>query len=528
MELKLFIKALFIKLKGKAKLNKGLTKSYVSLFLAVVLGVGCVTSWITASTTAEASYKGLSMRGAQGMRNNKNQRNRDEIVIPSFTLEEASSVDGRNIYFPSSMFDNPSDEQTATGVRTVPNGDGTQNITYEKNIDSVTSKLVFREASVGDKNVRYAYAEAPLAASSDGTKVWIRGYKVEVGNEVFEDNLVVDNSGNASNNSNILDMQKVPQSCPIRIAIVSDSGDDARIFDPSAMIEDYAENTNAVYHISSDGNPSKKRTKLESFSNYYYGTGNPLFQLDAGETKDISVIAWLEGTHERAFDYIGKQVSIEITIETNVTDMGFVYFHDWTSGDQQGTNVTKSNYRTYANYGDGHWLANDNAVIVMSYKDTTVTPNVQKTAVMTKLPRGQTSDDGRVTAVDDYTYYAAIPFEVVTDISFYRLAPLEDYWDYPRYILKGNIYNSWHTRSTFNLSTDASSWLTAFGLGSMLTSRVKDGETYWHYFAIRGNGYGLVDKTASDKYLKWLSPCIGFWGSNTGSLYGSSGSVTYN
>jgi hypothetical protein len=166
----------------------------------------------------------------------------------------------------------------------------------------------------------------------------------------------------------------------------------------------------------------------------------------------------------------------------------------------------------------------------MSYKDITVNPPVQKTAVMTKLPLGQTSDDGHVTAVDNYTYYAAIPSEVVTDISFYRLASLDDYEDNPKYILKGNIYNSWHTRSTYNLSSTASSWVTAFGLGNMLTSRQKGGTTFWHYHAIRGNGYSQVHASSDNqKYLKWLSPCVGYWGTNNGSVYGQSDQDTgYN
>lgn len=538
MNLQFLFKAIAVKAKKKSKNRKLIATSYVSLFLVALFVVISVTAWFTASSSVNLVSSNMSMRGASGMRNDKDKKSLDEIVIEDFKLEEASSVDGRNIFFPTSMFGNASDNSGGgTKTVTVPSGtgtNGTKTITVTKDPSSQTASLVYRDATAGDKKQRYAYAEAALNSAADNTNVWIRGYKVVVGDDVYQDYITVDNSGSASSSSSVLDMQKVPQDCPVRIAIISDSGDDFKVIDPSAIVKDYAINTNAVYSITAEGAPTQRRTNLDAFSSFYYGTRNPLFVLDAGESKDIAVIAWLEGSHPNARNYEGKTLSVEITIETNVSDMGMIYFHDYTAGDD-AEGVTKSNYRDAADNWTsnithahtGHWLSNDNAIIVMSYYDTVA--ETYKTAPMSYLPKNTLSDDGVVTAVDDYTYCAAIPSYVTTNISFYRLAPFGEYETNPRYILKGNIYNAWHTKSGINsqLSTTAASWKNTFGLGNMLESRTKGSETYWHYFAIRGNGYGVVDSTGTQRYLQWLSPCIGFWGGNSGTVVGASGQQNY-
>lgn len=530
MGLKSFLNKTSSKSKKKSKTGKALAKTYVSLFLVALLLVGSVAAWFTATSGVTINSETLSMRGASGMRNDKNKKSLDRIVIESFKLEEASSVDGRNLFFPTSMLTNNSDDNGGgTQTKTVPTGtgNGTKTITVTKDPTTQTKNLVYRDATAGDKTQRYAYAEASLKSAADHTKVWIRGYKVTVGSDVYEDNLEIGAN---------YDSQTVPQDCPVRIAIISDSGDDYKVIDPSAIVSDYCINTNAVYSITADGTPTVHRTNLDAFSSFYYGTGNPLFELNAGDSKDIAVIAWLEGSHPNARNYEGKTLSVEITIETNVSDMGMIYFHDYTTGDDtNGQTVTKDNYRDAADNwtsnitGDhiGHWLTNDNAIIVMSYYDTVA--GVTKTAAMRHLPKNTLSDDGVVTAVDDYTYCAAIPSYVTTNISFYRLAPFGEYERNSQYILKGNIYNSWHTYSGINsrLSSTASGWVSSFGLGSMLESRTKSSTTYWHYFAIRGNGEGVVDNTSSSRYSLWLKPCVGYWGDNSGTVVGASGQRVY-
>lgn len=518
MDFKLLKKALSIKAKSGKKVFLGSAKSYVSLFLVITLAIGTVYAWLTQATTTSLTTDNYSMNGASGMRNDKSKKSIDEVKINSFKLEEASSVDGRNIFFPTSMYNNVSDNTSS-------------------NIDSVTDGIVYREANAGDKTERYAYAQAELSGSSNNTNVWIRGYTVKIsdnangtGNvKTYQDKLEINSSWT---------LQTVYEDCPVRIAIISDSGDDARVFDPSAIVKDYVINSNSVYYISEEGKPTTQYTELDSFASYYYGSNNPLFTLNKDETKTISVVAWLEGSHPNAKNYEGKWLSVDLEIETNISDMGLIYFHDYTSGDNVNIahdtgsvmTTTKNNYRYVADYAlgqvdhqpSGHWLSNNDAIIAVSYVDTL--SGVTKTTVMHHLPNGQLSDDGVVTAVDDYTYCAAIPSYVTTDITFFRLAAFADYVNDPSHILKGNVYNAWHTSSSApSLTSTASTWQTNMGL-TMSTSRVISGTTYWHYFAIRGNGNGVVDSTAGNKYELWLKPCIGYWGTNAGRIYGADGS----
>ena len=535
MNLKTLLRAISIKARHSSIFRKGLFKSYVSVFLVFVLTIGSVAAWFTASTTAEFSTDILSMNGATGMRNDRSKKVIDEIKIPAFTLEEASSVDGRNIFFPSSIFDNASDSTSSSST------------TSSTALKGVTTGMVYREANAGDKGVRYAYAEGSLSGSSDNTKVWIRSYKVMVGNDVYEASLHVDNSGSASSDSKVFDMQHQTKDCPVRIAIISDSGDSPKVIDPSALVNSYSINTDSVYYVTQQGKPTTRSTALESFASYYYGTNNPLFTLQQGETKNIAIVAWLEGSHPKAREYEGEQLSIDIEIETNVSDMGYIYFHDWTANDDAGS-FASNEYQDKA----VHWLSRDNAIIAVSYTDTQNTPttadDVVKTTVMTRMAVGETSSDGYFTATDNYTYMAAIPLYVVTNISFYRLASMDDHIDYPNDILKGNIYNSWHTRSginaqlstksmlqqaqndgltnIYNVDENAKAWVVAFGKGGLSESRVISGVTHYHYYAIRGNAYGSIPRNNSKKYLYWLSPCVGYWGDYQGNITGTGVSIS--
>lgn len=515
MIIKTFIKAVFIKLKRKGKLPKRLMYSYVSLFLVSVLILMSVVAWYTAATSVSVNTSTLSMNGASGMRNDRSKKVINEVVIPASNLEEASSVDGRNIFFPSSIFNNVSDNNNSS-------------------VNNVTKGIVYREANAGDQTHRYAYAQTELSGSSDNTNVWIRSYEVKIGDEVYRDIINVNDNGSTPAPSGVLDNQDVTQDCPVRIAIISDSGDDPKVFDPSAMVKEYSIDTDSVYFISQEGVPKTQTSNLDAFSSYYYGTGNPLFVLNKDETKEIAVVAWLEGTHPRAKDFENKTLSVEIEIETNVSDMEYVFFHDWTVGDEH-SGVNAGNYKDASNNWlsetdhtthTGHWLSNNNVVVAMTYFDTL--SSTYKTASMTKMVKNKSyrNQGTDYVANDDYTYMAAIPAYVTTDISFYRLASMTDH-ENDTDIKKGQIYNSWHTKSGMNsqLSNTASGWANSL-FGSLQTTRVINGTQRTHYHAIRGNGYGEISRRLTtypwqNREWYWLSPCVGYWGTATDPVRGS-------
>ncbi len=480
MKLRTLAKALLIKAKQKRENYRGIAKSYVSLFLVVILLVGSATAWFVSREGANISSDILKMTGTSEIRDDSSSKAVDEVIIPEFRLEEASSVDGRNLYFPASFSNNVSD--VSSGIDTIT----------DLQLKTVTEGMVYREANAGDKNVRYAYADKTITSSGGKTDVWIKGYKIEIGDNVYEDNIdIVYENGKPVN-------QKFPDSCPVRIAIISDSAETPKVIDPSALVKSYAENTDAVYYITQEGKPTTQKTNLDAFSSFYYGTENPLFTIEAGKSLNFTIVAWLEGTHKNARAFEGKKMSVEVEIETNVSEMEMIYLHDNTVGDEYD-NITKDNYKEAADWKggngqpSGHWLSN-NVVIAMSYYDTV--DKTYKTTVMSKV-KGE-----------NYLYQAAIPMHVKTDISFYRLSTTDD-----KDVDKGTVYNSWHTYSNvYDQMTDkAKDWSDKlFGKPSSTRGN------YVHYYAIRGNGHGLVDHNASDRHAKWLSPCVGYWGTESG------------
>lgn len=505
MNLKYLARALKIKSLKRAGRLKRVGKSYVSLFLIIVLGIGATTAWFSNSNSISVSSPTLKMNSSSGMQDNQLQVKQIEIALDNFRLEEASSVDGRNIYFPASFTDNVSDAASANIVTSQSSNSSDILVDYaatNQRMDAQTNAMRFREGNAGDKMIRYAYADTVINSGGVDTNVWLKGYKVELTDKngttnTYQDKIDLTYSGSKPTG------QYFPDTCPVRIAIIDDSGHKPKVFDPSARIKDYVVKTNAVYKITNEGSPTlHEMTELDSFSSYYYGTDNPIFTIEGGKSKNITVVAWLEGTHPYANKFIGGQMSFQIEIETNVNEMEEVYLHDWTIGDEHDNGahnmVTASNYMDYESKSGAHWLSG-NVNVVMSYYDPIA--QTYKVSTMTK----QTDTDSK-----GYTVYkTAIPKYVDTKISFYRLSKHGDD------VFDGTVYNAWHTYDGADSSVRYSGWKI---LGSLASTRHIGSTTtnYSHYYAIRGNGYGTVAHNDSNRYEHWLSPCIGYWGTETG------------
>lgn len=94
------------------------------------------------------------------MRVNKGEEIRNTITVKQAKLKEASSVDGRNMFFP------------------VDRGYG------DKGQSVDTSEMKFREGTVGDKNDGYIYSDFTLTGQTGGqVEVYVKSYKVEVTNK---------------------------------------------------------------------------------------------------------------------------------------------------------------------------------------------------------------------------------------------------------------------------------------------------------------------------------------------------------
>ena len=463
MNIKTFFKAMSIKARKSRAFSKKFVKSYVSLFVVLILGVTSTIAWFTQSDEVEISALNLEFQSASSLRINKDKSVSNNIKIDKFVLDEASSVDGRNLYFPLGA-----------------------------SFSEDTANMFFREGNKGDENKRYIYKDFELKGTSGNTPVYIKAYRIEISdpegatahdkdvNGVYEDELVI----NYENNIPI--SQKIPPDCPIRLAFISDSGEDPVVIDPSAMVIDYVENSNAVTLIDDSGNPMTEKTATESFASYYYGK-KPLFVIPSGQNLPVTLVVWLEGSLGNCDKYIGKQISIDIDIESNFAEMEEIKFVDGTKPDNDG--------------GQEHWVSNDNPIIACSYKDPFSDEGRWKTIIMSRVSTDTSTMDG-------YTWTADIPKKAVTDIAFFRLNKAGD--SEP----KGTIFNSWRTaeniRAMLGKANIPNNWYRT-GSPDLQTTRQtfdSDGNKYnaLIYTAVRGNGHGITND--SDKRL---SPCVGYW-----------------
>lgn len=430
--------------------RKKLAISYVSLFLVFTLVLVTTVAWFTVKDTASINSQAFSLESSAALRVNDGQEDlSNHLVVKDFKLEEASSVDGRNMFFPS-----------------------------EGNFKDSTSAMKFREGTAGDRNKTYVYKDFKLNADSDMTNVYIKGYNITItsadGKTVLgkfdgSTEIIRDDKGVPVD-------QKVYDPCPLRLAFITDSSKTPVVIDPSALIDAHAKNYNAVSSTNMNGSPTTKLSSCKTFSDFYFYSGESLFTLLGQKPLDVTLVAWFEGAYEdqSVYDkYAGASVTIDVELESNYNDMEAITFIDKTRGD------------------DGNekpWIKTDDCIVTMQYKDTDTT---QKTVVMKDL--------GEVNGYNTWT--AALPKDVTTDISFFRFSTTNNI-----------IYNSWHTKKDVNgeLSPTAQGWIDDNvdnkDLYPLQENRIVNGNRSLVYTARRGNGYSKTDNTAQR-----LSPCIGYW-----------------
>ena len=507
MDLKTILKALAYKAKQHKSVSKKLAKSYVSLFLVLILGISTTFAWFTEKESAKINSGDMEFQSASSLRINKDKSASNVIRIKDAVLDEASSTDGRNIYFP-----------------------------LDKSFTSTSAEMRFREANAGDRITgedeetgqpydsnpemigHYVYKDFKLNGTSGNTPVYIKSYEVKITgaadsnvNATYHDQMTIGYDGQGRPNS-----QTIPRdNCPIRLAFIADSGVDPVVIDPSAQVVDYVDNSaDAVSMIDENGVPTtvctypdqsnnNKGNNWNSFANYYYGN-TPLFVIPGGETLDVTLVVWLEGSLPNCDKYIGAKVSVDIDIESNFAEMETIKFVDGSYGD------TNQNVRYWVSDKDGQGYP---IILACSYEDpySEENPKRWKTVIMRQTKQGQKGVTGG-------EWECEIPKKATTNISFYRLTSQNGK-------SQATIYNAWYTRSgimkMINSSINNSTWLTNGNLQESRTffdASTNTNDNALVYTAIHGNGYS----TTSDESQR-LSPCVGYWNFTAGSGSSSGG-----
>lgn len=423
---------------------KGISYSYISLFLVVMVLVGTTVSWFTIKDNANINSNIMNFNSGTGLRVNDGEDITNHIKVDNFKIDEASSVDGRNLFFPNN------------------NVDGDNNLTYS---------LQYRDATVGDKNKRFLYKDFTVSADSKETNVYVKSYTITVGDETFNGStqILFEDKNNPLKPTGIV----THDACPVRIAFITDSQDKPTVFDPTALVDRYAKTYPAISSTSLDTGTviNTENSTSISFSDYYYAVGKPIFTLEGTTPKKVTMVAWLEGTGDNCDKYAGKDLSIDIELESNFKDMETITFVDDTVGDNDAS-VT-------------HWINKDNdCIVTMTYKDITTTDSPYRTVIM--------KDNGN-DAKGNPTWVAPIPEKVVTDITFNRYSLNDEM-----------IYNAWYTRK--DVETMWEHKLDGRKPAALQESREINGTRKTVYTAIGGNGYSTTEDISQR-----LSPCLGYW-----------------
>lgn len=435
--------------------------------------VGTTVSWFTIKDNANINSNIMNFNSGTGLRVNDGEDITNHIKVDNFKIDEASSVDGRNLFFPNN------------------NVDGDNNLTYS---------LQYRDATVGDKNQRFLYKDFTVSADSKETNVYVKSYKITVGDEVFNGStqILFEDKDKPLKPTGIV----THDACPIRIAFITDSQDKPTVFDPTALVDRYAKTYPAVSSTALDTGSviNTENSTSISFSDYYYAVGKPIFTLEGTTPKKVTMVAWLEGTGDNCDKYAGKDLSIDIELESNFKDMEWITFVDDTVGDDVASVK--------------HWINKDNdCIVTMTYKDITTTGSPYRTVIMQ-----ENGNDDK----DNPTWVAPIPEKVVTDITFNRYS-LDDEM----------IYNAWYTRDQVEEMWAKPNKLDGRKKFDLQESReIKDKTTgkltrKTVYTALGGNGYSTTQDISER-----LSPCLGYWdyenissgGSSSGGGSGSGGS----
>lgn len=469
--------------------TKKVTTSYVALFLVLSIFAVSTFSWFTIRDTATIDSETFSLESAAGMRVNKGEEIRNTITVKQAKLKEASSVDGRNMFFP------------------VDRGYG------DKGQSVDTSEMKFREGTVGDKNNGYIYSDFTLTGQTGGqVEVYVKSYKVQVHNRNTNKDEVYDGATHITVDSNNKPSTYLAYQnpCPIRIAFIRNSAEASTVIDPTAIIDNYADECQAVSSVNSLGSATTTQAKGRSFSDYYFGTGAPLFTLDGLKSQNITMVAWLEATGENCDAYEGQDVSITVELESNWKDMEYVTFVDKTKGDADNDQDTEL-----------RWVGNAGCFLVMTYYDE----NFQnpKSVVMS-----ESKSDGK----KPIEWIAYLPKDKITNISFMRYSKVKEKikLDGTNDVEVGRIYNVWHTTAEVNTwiaanksgnGKKAYDWSLDINKNGLQTYRTDDGTATGNkentYYAVHGNGYGDTPTVAEN-----VAPCIGYWGTKYANSSGGS------
>lgn len=271
-----------------SKSKKKLLLSVVSLVLALMVLASATYCWYVLSK-GEAEGNNVNLTVGQGLRVNDLGDSFKKISDNSYLLP-ASSVDGRNLYFPA---------------------DG-------NDFATVTDKLTYRTANAGDRNYDYVQLDFNLTAEANYTGIYLdkdTSLSINVPDDATDDYRTA-----------CAKAQKA-----IRCAIYYEKMEQPVVFNA----QNNPSSVNAVKEIDRTTGRfiDSEQQVAVPFKDYTYGK-RQLAMLNQGETRPFSLLIWLEGTDENCVSnaVMLKQLVLNLKFTTSWDNKETIKFVDSQSG----------------------------------------------------------------------------------------------------------------------------------------------------------------------------------------------------
>lgn len=257
--------------------------SVLALFEAVLLTVGVTFAWMEGGKRSEIKSNGIIITAGSNLIMYQDGSIVTDIILDPCELEETSSKDGRNFFFP--MADNSS---------------------------SITRDMTFREGTPADRNKKYISTDFELMAGDTNANVYLgAGTIIEC------------------DNPKVLSALRMSFSC--------NDGSDPIVFKPNQLpgiIQ--AVTFSPITSIDDAGAATTETQETKSYGDYYYkgeDSSTNLFSIEAQQKKLITLSIWLEGTEFGPTDNVadwGLKIYIDFT--TSVDDLVRYNLKDNTHG----------------------------------------------------------------------------------------------------------------------------------------------------------------------------------------------------
>lgn len=255
--------------------KKRILLTVIALIEIIVLLVSVTYSWIpTKKNATVSSGETLSITADAGLKIQYKNSYNGIADIGNTTLYQASSIDGRRIFFP-----------TIGGIKSNNN----------------TTEMCFREGAVNDVNSRYISVDFTIRADDAQQGAYMPIW--------FDGNNTYVKHNNSTYNTDA-----------IRVAFYENNGEAPQVFAPNVS-SGQTRTVTAVESVNlGSGAPQTAEQTAKSFETNYFinesNTSNALFLLNPNEVKHITMIVWLEGADPKCTkNLLGKDLEISVNLK---------------------------------------------------------------------------------------------------------------------------------------------------------------------------------------------------------------------